>query len=52
MAWHQIFVNSGIAHLVAAETLAGYFVAPDTDLGAELRVDSLDDILIFDDHLQ
>lgn len=52
MAWHQIFVNSGIAHLVAAETLASHFVAPNTDLGAELGVDFLDNILIFDNHLQ
>jgi tRNA pseudouridine38-40 synthase len=27
VTWHQIFVYSGIAHLVAAETFAGHFVA-------------------------
>jgi hypothetical protein len=50
VAGQQVLVNTGITHLVAAEALAGDFVAPNTDLRAEQVVDSLDDIIIFDNH--
>ena len=52
MAGDQEFVNTGVAQVVATETLIGDLDSPDSNLCTEVFIDFLYNIGIFDNHLQ